>query len=232
MIKMSCPDCEAVRDVEEVHSREHVSIKGKEVEFDAVACKCTVCGKTFETMEQMDANLLAAREAYTAKYEAVTPDFVRNLREKYNASQKAFGLILGMGELTINSYEAGKAVPSSTNRLLLQLAEHPLVFCEMYEKNKDKIGMTQRKRIESSACYTSVCRWGGIETLYQRLSAQERDELEGRTNILNGKVVNVVVPMVQKGLQYPKSSPFSDTTDDYADAVSVGTLSTSIDQPA
>jgi len=63
MIKMSCPDCEAVRDVEEVHSREHVSIKGKEVEFDAVACKCTACGKTFETMEQMDANLLAAREA-------------------------------------------------------------------------------------------------------------------------------------------------------------------------
>jgi hypothetical protein len=39
------------------------------------------------------------------------------LRSRYGASQKAFELILGFGELTMNSFEQD-AVPDSANRLL------------------------------------------------------------------------------------------------------------------
>jgi len=145
-----CCTCERECDAELVERKEIVTIKGVEVEFTAVLYRCTVCGDEFETAEQMDTNLEAAREAYAQRAETLTTKELVALRGIYNASQKAFGLLLGFGELTMNSYEKG-GVPSSTNRLLLNLASDPYCFCKMYERNKHRIGETQRSRIESSS---------------------------------------------------------------------------------
>ena len=99
--------------------------------------------------------------------ESVSPEKIISIRESYNASQKAFGLILGMGELTINSYEQGKSIPMSSNRLLLHLSENPLIFFEMYERNKNKIGAIQRERIEASEAFMNYKKSGGLENLYR-----------------------------------------------------------------
>jgi len=107
------------------------------------------CGEVFEAPGQLDANLDAAREAYSRLYEAPKPEELVALRARYGASQKAFSIILGFGELTMNSYENG-ATPDSTNRLLLKLAAKPHIFKEMYEINKSRIGALQRQRIEAS----------------------------------------------------------------------------------
>ena len=106
---------------------------------------------------------------------SVSPEKIIAIRESYNASQKAFGLILGMGELTINSYEQGKSIPMSSNRLLLHLSENPLIFFEMYERNKNKIGAIQRERIESSQAFKKYKKLGGLENLYKQLSEIEGD---------------------------------------------------------
>ena len=150
MIKMSCPYCEKVRDIEVVTREEQMEDNGVEFRYKVQQCLCKTCNEVFETAEQMDANLIAAREAYQVATETIPPSEIKNIRQKYNASQKAFGLILGMGALTINSYEQGKSIPNTTNRLLLQLSQDPNVFLKMYNINKMKIGDIQRKRIESS----------------------------------------------------------------------------------
>lgn len=74
---------------------------------------------------------------------------IMKLRRKYGASQKAFGIILGFGELTINSYEQG-AAPADANVNLLRLVEDPQTFLRLFEARKDRIGPTQRKRIEAA----------------------------------------------------------------------------------
>lgn len=117
--------------------------------------------------QMMDENLLTARETYELLEDSVSPAKIIAIRESYNASQKAFGLILGMGELTINSYEHGKSIPMSSNRLLLHLSENPLIFFEMYERNKNKIGAIQRERIESSEAFKNYKKSGGLENLYR-----------------------------------------------------------------
>ena len=150
MIKMSCPYCEKVRDIEVVTREEQLEDNEVEFRYKIQQCLCKTCNEVFETGEQMDTNLIAAREAYQVATETISPSEIKNIRLKYNASQKAFGLILGMGELTINSYEQGKSIPNTTNRLLLQLSQDPNVFLKMYNINKMKIGDIQRKRIESS----------------------------------------------------------------------------------
>ena len=91
--------------------------------------ECSNCHEIFDSAQMMDQNLLAAREAYELLESSVSPEKIILIRESYNASQKAFGLILGMGELTINSYEQGKSIPMSSNRLLLHLSESFIIIC-------------------------------------------------------------------------------------------------------
>jgi len=84
-----------------------VTIKGHEVAFAASCYRCTSCGEVFLAPGQLDANLAIAREVYARLYETPEPEALVALRAKYSAGQKAFGMILGFGELTINSYEQG-----------------------------------------------------------------------------------------------------------------------------
>jgi len=198
--KRMCFTCEAERDVELVERKDTVTIKGKEVEFAVVSYRCTVCGDEFETPEQLDANLEAAREAYSRCYESFTPDALVALRSSYNASQKAFGLLLGFGELTMNSYEKGN-VPTSTNRLLLSLADDPYCFRNMYELNKNRIGDTQRKRIESSAGFRETKHWEGMDSVYHNLTADERGTVERRANSSGVSVSCIVANCVTETLQ-------------------------------
>ena len=80
--KLSCPHCEVVRDVELVQHDEQVTIKGREITFKARFHRCLHCGTEFEMPGQLDANLDAAREAYSRLYEAPTPEQLVQLRGK------------------------------------------------------------------------------------------------------------------------------------------------------
>ncbi|GAB1455846.1 hypothetical protein MASR2M48_11530 [Spirochaetota bacterium] len=175
--RLPCSRCGATRDMEIVEHVEQVTIKGKDVSFNAHYSRCLTCGDEFEAPGQLDSNLDAAREAYARLYEAPSPDALVSLRARYNASQKAFGTILGFGELTMNGYESG-GTPDSTNRLLLKLAADPLTFKEMYTINSGKIGMTQRRRIEESTGYKAASLWDGLEALSRELTELQRIKVE------------------------------------------------------
>jgi len=111
----------------------------------------------------------AAREAYARLYEAPSSDALVSLRARYNASQKAFGALLGFGELTMNGYESG-GTPDSTNRLLLKLAADPYIFKAMYRINSGKIGAIQRRRIEESEGFKAASAWSGLEALAELIT--------------------------------------------------------------
>ena len=193
--RFQCPTCEAIRDVETVERDEKATVKGREISFKARLSRCTVCGNDFETPEQLDANIGAAREAYARLCEAPSPAELVSLRSRYGASQKAFGLILGFGELTMNSYEKG-APPDSTNRLLLRLAENPVTFRAMYEVNRERIGAIQRQRIESSEGYRSAesPQRDGSRVSYDEKTDVLRVRLDDRRqDVLNQRISHDVV---------------------------------------
>ncbi len=146
---MSCPDCEKIVEVSAIKKETNVVIKGKPVSFFAPMFKCSLCGAEFQTMEQLEESLKLGKEAAERTDNELTPEKIISIREKYNASQKAFAIILGMGELTINKYEQGEK-PSSSNRMLILLSEDPACFYKMYTINKYKIGAVQKEKIEHS----------------------------------------------------------------------------------
>jgi len=175
--RFPCSRCATTRDIEVIEREEKVTIKGKEVSFVAHFSRCTTCGEEFEGPGQLDANLDAAREAYARLYESPAPEALVALRARYGASQKAFGTILGFGELTMNSYEQGGA-PDPTNRLLIKLADDPSIFKTMYDINKGKIGAIQRRRIEESEGYRAALLWSGLDSLSRELTDLQRTKVE------------------------------------------------------
>jgi putative zinc finger/helix-turn-helix YgiT family protein len=175
--RISCSRCEAVRDVELMEREETARVKGREVTFTSHFYRCTTCGEELQTAEQLDESLDAAREAYARQYETPSPERLAELRARYGASQKAFGLLLGFGEPTMNNYEKG-SIPNPPNRLLLKLAENPVIFRAVYEENKNRIGATQRRRIEESEGYRAGETWYGMGSLYLNLSSEERSNLQ------------------------------------------------------
>ena len=218
MIKLSCPYCEAVQEVKKIKRTESITFNNKNVTYDAVHYECCNCHEIFDSAQMMDDNLLAAREAYDLLESSVSPEKIIAIRESYNASQKAFGLILGMGELTINSYEQGKSIPMSSNRLLLHLSENPLIFFEMYERNKNKIGAIQRERIEGSLAYQKCNKWGGLENLYNHLSETEREVIENRTSISGSSVTHIITDMVKNEIDKPDFKVYTNSKEIESDS--------------
>lgn len=208
--RLPCSRCGTTRDVEVVEREEQVTIKGKEISFLAHYSRCLTCGDEFEAPGQLDANLDAAREVYAKLYEAPSPEALVALRARYNASQKAFGAILGFGELTMNSYEKGN-IPDPTNRLLLRLAADPLIFKAMYEINSGKIGTTQRRRIEESEGYESAIHWEGLAGLSALLAPLQQEKIEAIAR-RNGRTVPVQIAA------YVGTASFQDYSRLYAEA--------------
>jgi putative zinc finger/helix-turn-helix YgiT family protein len=144
-----CPACGFEGAAEHIVRKELLSIRGEEIEIQAEGRRCGGCGEVFSNAEEMERNLEAAYAVYRARRSLMSPAEIRKLREIYGASQKAFGIILGFGELTINSYEQG-ALPAEANANLLKLVDDPAAFSRLFESRKGLIGPTQRKRIEAA----------------------------------------------------------------------------------
>lgn len=149
MIKETCPDCEKTVKVTEIEKQVEIVIEGKNISFMSPMYKCTECGCEFQSMKQLEISLNRGNRMADEIRNPLTPQKIVSIREKYNASQKAFAAILGMGELTINKYEQGEK-PSSSNKMLLLLSDDPACFYKMYEINKNKIGIIQKEKIEKS----------------------------------------------------------------------------------
>jgi putative zinc finger/helix-turn-helix YgiT family protein len=149
ILQDACPRCEAMRPVEHVVREGSTLVRGESVNAELEHFRCTVCGTEYDTALSMERNLETAYAAYRERHSIIAPSEIKALRESYGASQKAFGIILGFGELTINSYEHG-ALPADANANLLRLVEISGNFRRLYQSRKELIGPTQRKRIEAS----------------------------------------------------------------------------------
>ena len=83
-------------------------------------------------------NLENIYNQYRKKHSLLTPNRIKETREKYGVSQRAFSRILGWGEVTIHRYETGALQDRSHNDALV-LLESPDNMKILLENNKNKI---------------------------------------------------------------------------------------------
>jgi putative zinc finger/helix-turn-helix YgiT family protein len=85
-----------------------------------------------------DQNLELIYTQYRKRHALLMPNKIKETREKYGVSQRAFSRILGWGEVTIHRYETGALQDRSHNDALV-LLENPDNMKILLENNKNKI---------------------------------------------------------------------------------------------
>jgi len=129
--------------------------------------KATYCikGESIEILETVRINLKDNEEIfdeelenknleniynqYRKKHSLLTPNRIKETREKYGVSQRAFSRILGWGEVTIHRYETGALQDRSHNDALV-LLENPDNMKILLENNKNKINSKDYIKIKSN----------------------------------------------------------------------------------
>ena len=88
---------------------------------------CSLCESPVYDRSLDNSTLERAYELYRRKNDIISPEEVRELREKYAISQRNLALLLGWSEATINRYEKG-AAPDRAHSVVLRLLRDP---CDM-----------------------------------------------------------------------------------------------------
>lgn len=113
-------------------------IKGEPIEIlEEVRINLKNNEETFDE-ELENKNLENIYNQYRKKHSLLTPNRIKEIREKYGVSQRAFSRILGWGEVTIHRYETGALQDRSHNDALV-LLENPDNMKTLLENNKNKI---------------------------------------------------------------------------------------------
>ncbi len=155
-MKRVCPYCEKFREIEIVKKMEKYIIHGIEIESEVEFSLCTVCGKDFATMNQMDFSLTNGYNAYRKLENIIFPEEIISIRRKYGASQKIFAKILDLEESALKIYEQGTLTSKAVSDLI-RLMEASEKFTEMFGKNKYKLSPSQIGKLENMLTKQSSC---------------------------------------------------------------------------
>ncbi len=147
-MKSTCPYCEEFREIEILKKMEKNIIHGIEIESEAEFSLCTVCGKDFATMDQMDFTLTNGYNTYRKLENIIPPEEIISIRGKYGVSQKTFAKILEFEDLAIQYYEQGTLTSKAVSNLI-QSMDKPENFFVQFEQNKHKLPPHQIRKIKS-----------------------------------------------------------------------------------
>jgi len=141
-----------------------------------------------------DENLEKIYDQYRKKRGLLTPEQIKNIREKYGLSQRAFSRILGWGEITIHRYENGALQDRSHNDSLI-LLQNPNNMKTLLEKNKDRINQKDYLQIKKNIQNMMIRDIDKKieENIEEKYFNERLDEYCGFTQFNYEKMVNMIL---------------------------------------
>lgn len=129
-----CEGCDGLVEVDVAERTEVFPVRGEDVSVEGRVAICRGCGEDVFSEDLDGENLERAFAEYRRLHGFMSPTEIRQLRNAYGISQKAFSLLLGMGAITLHRYEAG-ALPTVAHDALLQLMQKPENLRTLLERN-------------------------------------------------------------------------------------------------
>lgn len=114
----------------------YYDIRGVEIKVTAPARFDSQTDKIVADMELDNQAVKIAQEKYRKLFAYVSPDEIKQLRKKWNLTQKQFAEVIGWSPSTVALYEVGEIPTTSNNRLLKILIKDPRVMEEFIAENK------------------------------------------------------------------------------------------------
>lgn len=140
-IRMECPLCDKIHEIEERTRVAKIIIKGEEVNYVESYYFCANSNEEeneFATGKMENNNLLNARNAYRKSHGLLTSDQIVAIREMYGLSQVDLARLLGWGEATISRYESKAIQDEAYDNMLRIVRENPKATLELLQKNEAK----------------------------------------------------------------------------------------------
>jgi len=140
-IRMECPLCDKIHEVEERTRMTSVVIKGEDISYQERYYYCEnsdVEECEFETGIMMSENMMAARNAYRIIHNLLTSNEIIDIRVNYGLTQVELAKLLGWGEATISRYESKAIQDEAYDNMLRIIKDNPLRAIEFLNKNKGK----------------------------------------------------------------------------------------------
>lgn len=146
--KLFCQYCDLEGDIE--YKRENITsnINGESIIIELDIPYCKSCGAELSDNDLEDYRYDLLYRAYREKRGLLHPEEIKELRVKYELSQRAFSRVLGFAESTINRYELG-AIQDNTNNALIKLSSNPENMLLLLEQNKKNLSNTEALKLKS-----------------------------------------------------------------------------------
>jgi len=145
-VKKFCPVCGIEQETEIIEKEEASNVRGDEIKALARIRVCSVCGEELFDEELEEGNIKRVYDIYREKHGILSTKEIRNIRENYGLSQRAFAKLLGIGEASIARYETG-ALPEKSLSNLLMLLKDPKNMEKLLEKNEDVLSQREKARL-------------------------------------------------------------------------------------
>lgn len=108
---------------------------------------CSKCGKEVNHLEVDEENQRIAFNQYRIEKGVLTPEQIKEIRNKYNLNQRDFSRLLGFGEITISRYERG-SLPTAAHNQIIRESANPEKMLEMLDRNGDKIDKAECEQLK------------------------------------------------------------------------------------
>ncbi|MGI1691680.1 type II toxin-antitoxin system MqsA family antitoxin [Thermoanaerobacter uzonensis] len=145
-MKKFCPVCGKEQETEVIEKEEVSNIRGDEIKTLARIRVCSVCGEELFDEELEEENIQRVYDIYRKKHGILSPEEIKNIRESYGLSQRAFAKLLGIGEASIARYETG-ALPEKSLSNMIMLLRDPKNMEKLLEKNEDVLSQREKARL-------------------------------------------------------------------------------------
>ncbi|ERM92511.1 XRE family transcriptional regulator [Caldanaerobacter subterraneus subsp. yonseiensis KB-1] len=145
-MKKFCPVCGKEQETKVIEKEEISNVRGDEIKALARIRVCSVCGEELFDEELEEENIQRVYDIYRKKHGILSPDEIRNIRESYGLSQRAFAKLLGIGEASIARYETG-ALPEKSLSNMILLLKDPKNMEKLLEKNEDALSQREKARL-------------------------------------------------------------------------------------
>lgn len=142
-----CLPCRKNVGADVVERKETYTVKGEPIEVLAQVAVCPQCKQDHYDDELDFQTQQSVFNQYRQKHNLLSPEEIKEIRERYELSQKAFSRLLGFGEVTIHRYELG-SIQEKTHDLLIRQAEEVDFIKQRYEENPKAVRSREKKAFE------------------------------------------------------------------------------------
>ena len=180
-MKHYCPYCNSEQEYY-IDKRIFKEYKGVDVNVEENVPICKKCGNELVINNIEDENLKRIYNKYREIKNIITPSEIKNLRNKYDISQRELTAILDFGKMTINRYENG-SLPSKSQSDYLRLISNDEK--EFFNKVKEALIAHRISQKTFSKIENIINEQYDYDNNYE-LKLYIKSELKTSPNIFNG----------------------------------------------